>query len=187
MANDEDKLVTKPFKFVTGKCSFIRSLSAVDTDIHGSRSAPSALTFLRNTWTEASCVHGNVTDQYPMSRLRCAISQSEPVRVPSFYFCEKGLISCIEPSTAGKIMSTTTNAFWPKAKILLHAVRYVFIDIWSRFSCSSLLSSSSLPTGHSVLVLGVNAGTVNEVRPSLPMIRIIFNSVDRGWQFPSRS
>lgn len=73
MADDEDKLVTKPFKFVTGKCSSLRSLSAVDTDVHGSRSAPSALTFLRNTWTEASYVHGSVTDQCPMPRLRCAI------------------------------------------------------------------------------------------------------------------
>ena len=93
----------------------------------------------------------------------------------------------IEPSTAGKIMSTTTNAFWPKAKTLLHAVRYVIRGIWSRFSSSSLLSSSSLPTGHSVLVLGVNAGMVSEVRPSLPIFRIAFNPIDRGWQFPGRS
>ena len=55
MAADEDKLVTKPFKFVTGKSSSLKSLSAVDTDdVHGSRSAPSALSFLRNAWTEAS-------------------------------------------------------------------------------------------------------------------------------------
>ena len=103
------------------------------------------------------------------------------------YFCRKWLIPSKEPSTVGRTMSTTTNVFWPKAKTLLPAVRYMIIDIRSRFSSSFMLSSSSLPTGHFVLVLGVNAGMISEVRTSLPKVRTVLNPVHRQWQFPSRS
>ena len=58
MADDEDKLVTKPFKFVTGKSSLPRSLIAVETDVHDSRSAPSTFLSCETLGPEVSCVHG---------------------------------------------------------------------------------------------------------------------------------
>ena len=134
------------------------------------------------------CLASSVTDRCPMPRLRCAIPQPEPVRVQSIpTFAKKGLIPSIEPNTAGRTTSTTINAFWPKAKTLLPAVRYIIIDVRSRFSYSSLLSSSSLPTGHFVQALGVNAGTISEVRTTLHEFRTNFNSVYREWQLSSRS
>ena len=43
MADDEDKLVTKPFKFVTGECLLPRSRYSVLANVRDSRLAPSIL------------------------------------------------------------------------------------------------------------------------------------------------
>ena len=47
MADDEDKLVTKPFKFVTGRCSLLWSFCAIDTNIYGSRLGLSVHSFIK--------------------------------------------------------------------------------------------------------------------------------------------
>ena len=62
MADDEDKLVTKPFKFVTGKCLILGSLHAFETDVHGSRSAPSTSSFIMATLNLVSVSSNSMTE-----------------------------------------------------------------------------------------------------------------------------
>lgn len=125
MADDEDKLVTKPFKFVTGKYSLLRSLDAVYAEVHGSWLAPTA-PFLQEAYLKRSCLR-----PLPRTPLTDVLHLGFDARFPNqnqsvykqFLHLRSMLICLTEPSTAGKIMSTTTNASWQKAKTSLHAVR----------------------------------------------------------------
>ena len=114
MADDEDKLVTKPFKFVTGDCSLPRSNYLIDADVHDSRLAPSALLVIATIWDEMSCIHCPEcpSDQRSLPCLGFDArfpNQNQWVLNQSLHPWT-GLMASTELSTAGKIMSITTSA-----------------------------------------------------------------------------
>ena len=114
MADDEDKLVTKPFKFVTGDCSLPRSNYLIDADVQDSRLAPSAFLIIAILWDEMSSIRCPECPSDQRSILCIGFdarfpNQNQWVFNQSLHLWT-GLMASTELSIAGKIMSITTSA-----------------------------------------------------------------------------
>ena len=115
MADDEDnKLVTKPFKFVTGDCSLPRSSYLIDANVHDSRLAPSTFFIIATIWDKMSCTH---CPECPSDQrfIPCLGFDARFPNQNQWVFNQSlhagtGLMASTELSIAGKIMSITTSA-----------------------------------------------------------------------------